>query len=86
MGAFYAPESRPLLQQTLASQTAVSSLVGPEHTGPHHPITCQGRLSYEEDGTFSCDHAVAPPGDARTQQCLDYSAALLIIEIALQIL
>lgn len=48
----------------------------------HHPITCPGQLSYEEDGSFSCPHATIAPDDVRTQHCLDSSIAILIFEEA----
>ncbi len=57
--------------------TGISTMVS-----PHHPITCEGALRFGEDGTFSCDHAAAPPGDERTQFCLDLSLALLLMEAA----
>jgi hypothetical protein len=49
---------------------------------PHHPIECSSVLRLDEDGTFSCAHASAPPDDQRTQCCLDLSVALLLIELA----
>ena len=49
---------------------------------PHHPITCSSALRLEEDGTFACEHAQVPPGDIRTQQCLDHTIALLLIELS----
>lgn len=49
---------------------------------PHHPITCDGNLRFEEDGRLACDHTAAPPDDHRTQQCIDHSVALLIIELS----
>lgn len=70
----------PHLQSTLSSQTSSN-----EHSPiqPHHPITCTSKLYYEEDGTFYCEHATAPPGELRTQQCVTHSVALLIIELAM---
>lgn len=74
-----------MLQQTLAAGTAVSALVnGSQVSGPHHPITCQGDLRFEVDGEFACEHSVAPPGDERTQQCLDATVAFLLIELAVK--
>lgn len=52
---------------------------------PHHPITCQGDLRYEENGGFACPHAVAEPGDVRTQAALNQSAAMMLIELAQQL-
>ncbi|MGH9039202.1 MAG: hypothetical protein ACRDZ3_03130 [Acidimicrobiia bacterium] len=68
------------LQATLSA----SSATGPWETfvAPHHPITCSGELRYEPDGCLRCDHAMAPPGDVRTQFCLDHSVALLLIELS----
>ena len=67
------------LQATLS----LSSVAGPEEplVKPHHPITCSSSLRYEEDGTFSCHHATVPPGDVRTQSCLDHTVALLLLEL-----
>lgn len=74
-----------MLQQTLAAGTSVSALIGDSQvTGTHHPITCQDDLHFEEDGTFACPHSVAPPGESRTQQCLDSSIAILILELAVK--
>ena len=38
-----------------------------ERVTPHHPITCPGELRFEDDGTFACSHAEAPPDDTRRQ-------------------
>ena len=67
------------LQATLSASSTGSS--GSEAILPHHPITCDGCLRLEEDGGLACDHTVAPPGDHRTQQCIDHSVALLLIEL-----
>ncbi len=48
---------------------------------PHHPITCEGCLRLELEGRLACDHTAAPAGDHRTQQCIDHSVALLLIEL-----
>jgi hypothetical protein len=67
------------LQATLSASSAMSP---PEGVSiPHHPITCTGSLSYDDDGTFGCEHATVPPGDIRTQFCIDHSIALLLIEL-----
>lgn len=67
------------LQATLSASSATSP---PEHAAlPHHPITCTGDLRYDDDGTFGCEHAAVPPGDVRTQFCIDHSIALLLIEL-----
>lgn len=67
------------LQATLSASSAMSP---PEGLGiPHHPITCGSELSYHDDGHFACEHAAVPPGDLRTQYCLDHSIALLLIEL-----
>jgi hypothetical protein len=67
------------LQATLS----LSSATGPNEASvrPHHPITCSSPLRLEEDGTFACSHASVPPGDVRTQSCLDHSVALLLLEL-----
>jgi len=67
------------LQATLS----LSSAPGPDQptVRPHHPITCSSSLRYEEDGTFACGHASVPPGDVRTQSCVDHTIALLLLEL-----
>ncbi len=71
----------PQLQSTISAATSGS---GPEIV-PHHPITCTGRIYYDEDGTFRCEHATAPPDNTRTQQCVTHSIALLIIELGMKL-
>jgi hypothetical protein len=67
------------LQATLS----LSSLTGTDEAPvrPHHPVTCSSQLRFEEDGTFACGHASVPPGDRRTQSCLDHTVALLLVEL-----
>ena len=62
---------------------ALCSAAGPEDApvAPHHPITCPSPLRFEEDGTFACHHASVPPGNVRTQLCLDHTVALLLLEL-----
>lgn len=66
------------LQATLSAASATP----PPAPLPHHPITCQSELRYEDDGAFACEHATVPPGDTRTQACITHSIAMLIIELA----
>ena len=67
------------LQATLSASSAMSP---PEHAQiPHHPITCASELRFDDDGHFACEHAEVPPGDVRTQFCIDHSIALLLIEL-----
>jgi hypothetical protein len=68
------------LQATLSASSAMSTPEGAPV--PHHPITCTGMLAFAEDGTFACDHVAVPPGDVRTQYCIDHSIALLLIELS----
>lgn len=68
-------------QATLSAATADNS--GPTII-PHHPITCQSKLFYEEDGSFSCEHVTVPPDEPRTQRCLIHSIACLLIELAVE--
>jgi hypothetical protein len=77
--AVRAPGGDLNLQATLS----LSSATGPDETDvrPHHPITCSSGLRFEDDGTFACGHASVPPGDARTQSCLDHTVALLLLEL-----
>lgn len=72
--------SAPQLQTTIAASTSTNDST----VVPHHPITCSGNIFYDEDGTFRCDHASAPPDNLRSKQCVTHSIALLIIELALQ--
>jgi hypothetical protein len=66
------------LQATLSSSSSGTG----EALSPHHPITCNGGLRFEHDGTLCCEHAVAPPGDIRTQFCIDHSISLLLMELS----
>ena len=66
------------LQATLSSSSSGTGDV----LSPHHPITCNGRLRLEEDGSLRCDHTEAPPGDVRTQFCIDHSISLLLMELS----
>ncbi len=77
--AVRAPGGDLNLQATLS----LSSATGPDESGvrPHHPITCSSDLRFEEDGSFACGHAAVPPGDPRTQSCLDHTIALLLMEL-----
>lgn len=71
------------LQATLSASSAMGP---PEGLGiPHHPITCSTELRYDGDGTFACEHGAVPPGDIRTQFCVDHSIALLLIELCQQL-
>jgi hypothetical protein len=52
---------------------------------PHHPVTCREELLWlEEDGRMGCQHGHVPPGDPRTQGCVDQSIAILLIELAVE--
>jgi hypothetical protein len=66
------------LQATLSSSSSGTG----ETLSPHHPITCNGHLRLESDGALSCDHSMAPPGDIRTQFCIDHSISLLLMELS----
>jgi hypothetical protein len=66
------------LQATLSSSTSGTG----ETLTPHHPITCHGLLRFEHDGSLLCDHSAAPPGDIRTQFCIDHSISLLLMELS----
>lgn len=68
------------LQATLSASSAMSPAEGAAI--PHHPITCTTTLAFTDEGAFSCEHAAAPPGDVRTQFCIDHSIALLLIELS----
>lgn len=65
------------LQGVLASNSPSQGRVD-----PHHPIMCSGPLEYSEDGCLSCPHAKMPADDPRTQQILNHTTALLILEEA----
>lgn len=54
---------------------------------PHHPLSCAGTiLRYHEDGTMECEHAVTWPNDPRGRKAVDHSLAVLLIEIAREVL
>ena len=69
------------LQSTISAATSGSG----SEVNPHHPITCTGNIYYDEDGTFRCEHATAPPDNARSKQCVSHSIALLIIELGMKL-
>lgn len=66
------------LQATLSSSSSGTG----ETITPHHPITCNGHLRFESDGSLCCDHTEAPPDDVRTQFCIDHSISLLLMELS----
>jgi hypothetical protein len=68
------------LQEILSASSALVSTPG-SVVSPHHPVTCDGELRYDGDGRLACEHVAAPPEDLRTQYCLHYSVALLLIEL-----
>lgn len=72
-------DGRISLQATLA---AVSATSAEPVVSPHHPITCSSDLRLEDTGRLSCEHTSVPPGDLRTQYCLDHSLALLLLELS----
>ena len=67
------------LQATIAAGTADTALPS---VIPHHPITCLGKLEFNEDNSFGCEHVIVPPDDPRTQMALKQTIATLIIELA----
>lgn len=69
------------LQATLSSSSSGTG----DTLVPHHPITCNGELRLEHDGSLCCDHSAAPPGDIRTQFCIDHSISLLLMELSAQL-
>lgn len=69
------------LQATLSSSSSGTG----NPVSPHHPITCNGELRLEHDGSLCCDHTIAPPGDIRTQYCIDHSISLLLMELSAQL-
>jgi hypothetical protein len=69
------------LQATLSSSSSGTG----EPVTPHHPITCNGGLRLEGDNTLRCDHSAAPPGDVRTQFCIDHSISLLLMELSAEL-
>jgi hypothetical protein len=52
------------LQATLSSSTSGTG----EALTPHHPITCNGDLRLEQDGSLRCNHseATSAPSSAST--------------------
>ena len=72
------------LQEILSAQSALVH-TSDSPVSPHHPVTCSSELSYDDDGRLACEHTVAPPEDLRTQYCLQYSVALLLIELVNQL-
>jgi hypothetical protein len=72
------PDGGLKLQATLSSSSSGTG----DTVAPHHPITCNGALRLETDGSLCCDHSAAPPGDIRTQFCIDHSISLLLMELS----
>ncbi len=66
------------LQATLSSSSSGTG----EVLAPHHPITCNGDLRLESDGSLCCIHSEAAPDDIRTQFCIDHSISLLLMELS----
>lgn len=64
------------LQATLSSMSADSEL-----RPIHHPVTCNGRLWFEEDNSFHCEHGSVDQDDDRTRSCINHTIAILLIEI-----
>lgn len=52
---------------------------------PHHPIICTGNITFDEDGTFACEHHHVGRADERLQACLNHSVACLLIEMAVRL-
>jgi hypothetical protein len=69
------------LQATLSSSSSGTG----DRVMPHHPITCNSTLRFEGDGTLYCEHSAAPPGDVRTQFCIDHSISLLLMELSAEL-
>ena len=69
------------LQQVISAATADNNLVS---VIPHHPITCDSKLYFNDDNTFSCEHVTVPDDDKRTQMAIIHSIANLIIEEAVR--
>lgn len=67
------------LQAILSNSSALVGEAG--QVRPHHPVTCDGPLRYDEAGALACEHAAVAPDDRRTQFCLTYSVSLLLIEL-----
>ena len=72
------PDGGLKLQATLSSSSSGTG----ETLVPHHPITCNGHLRFEDDGSLCCDHTEAPPGKVRTQFSIDHSSSLLLMELS----
>lgn len=81
-GTLYTGAADIDLQRTLATY---STEIGPTVL-PHHPICCVESIAYEEEGSLSCPHAEVPADSERVQSAVRHSIALLIIELATQIL
>ena len=67
------------LQTTLAAAAPPTD----QHPG-HHPIQCKTLIVLEEDGRMGCEHLYVEASDPRTQNAIDHSVAILIIELAVQ--
>jgi hypothetical protein len=73
-------ETQSQLQSTISAAT---SGIGTLPEGVlHHPITCTGRIGFDEEGALSCAHSTVPPDDLRSHACLVHSLAIMIVEEA----
>lgn len=71
------------LQATLAAN---SSTAGPQQelieAGlPHHPITCNTELTYDEEGRIGCTHGQMLDEDSRTKAAVIHSIVILLFEL-----
>ena len=66
------------LQATLSSSSSGTG----EPVSPHHPITCNSALRFEDDGSLSCEHSAVGGNDIRTLFCIDHSISLLLMELS----
>lgn len=73
--------AKPGARFDLQASVSAASANGDIYT-PHHPITCASQLTYDHNGTFSCEHTTVPAEDTRTRSALNHSIALLLIELA----
>lgn len=74
--------SSSTLQSTISAATSGIGELPPGVI--HHPLTCIGKLYYDENGVFSCEHFEVPADDIRTKAGLIHSVALLIIEMGFE--
>jgi len=57
----------------------------PGQKGQHHPLSCNGTMQFDDEGSLHCPHSMVPEDDPRMNRALDEMLAKLLIETLVQI-